>query len=151
MALFTLHLSTRLICPLGFTLGSRSPRMCMLCYTGDHHCRKGPCWSYTHPRRGRCSVIYASFLLFIKIELVNLSFQLGFVRLLCWKIKVAIAKGLYGLYLNLPWDLLWSSLKFFMISLRLSLCTNNMWKEKQPLEKNKEVERERPRLQKVKC
>lgn len=103
--------------------------MCALCYTGDHHCRKGPYWSYTHPRRGRCSVIYPSFLLFIKIELVNLSFQPGFVRLLCQKIKVAIAKGLYGLYLNLPWELLWSSLKFFMISLRLSLCTNNMWKE----------------------
>lgn len=101
--------------------------MCALCYTADHHCWKGPYWSYTHPRRGRCSVIYSSCLLFIKIKPVNLSFQPGFVRS-CRKIKVAIAKGLYGLYLNLPWDLLWSSLKFFMISLRLSLCSTNMWK-----------------------
>lgn len=48
---------------------------------------------------------------------------------------VAKAKGLYGLILNLPWELLWSSLKFFMISLRLSLYTNNMWKEEKAIAK----------------
>lgn len=61
VALFTLHLSPRLICWHSFTL--RPPPPCVLCYAGDHHCWKGCYWSYT--RRDRCSVIYFSFQLFI--------------------------------------------------------------------------------------
>lgn len=78
---------------------------------------------------------------FFYMKLTDLPLQPAFVRLLCRKIKVAIAKGLHGLYLNLPWDLLWSSLKFLMISLRLSLCTNTTCEKRKPLlEKNKEAQ-----------